>query len=257
MRCRLFLSAGVLVLSTLLAVRAEAAPRSSKPAAAKAPKGKGKTAVARREEPAEEPPAPRRLLVDRRGDVTKDPASSEQEKSGKSSPARRYNALPNVEVRARDLRLTDEAKGRLVRIAERYARATGQRLVVTGGTRSARRQAQLMIEKLEHGDDMVGLYEQKDAAREVEAAYQEVQRGARRRRHGALERAQQVIEAQMQRGVYVSQHLLSGAVDVRSRGMSEALREALKQAVSAEPGAALLDERDGAEPHFHLALSGP
>jgi hypothetical protein len=253
----MWLSAGVLLFSSLFSVRAEAAPKASKPAVTKPAKGKAKRARARHEEPVEEPPAPKRLLVDRRGDVEKDPATSEPEKSRRNAPARRYNALPNVEVRARDLRLTDEARERLVRIAERYAKTTGQRLVVTGGTRSARRQAQLMIEKLEHGDDMVGLYEQKEAAREVEAAYQEVQRGARRRRHGALERAQQVIEGQMQRGVYVSQHLLSGAVDVRSRGMSEALREALKQAVSAEPGAALLDERDGAEPHFHLALSGP
>jgi hypothetical protein len=63
-----------------------------------------------------------------------------------------------------------------------------------------------------------------------------------------------VIRAQVQRGEFVSRHLEFAAADVRSRDLSEAEVEALRAAVREEPGAQLVDERDGAAPHLHLNL---
>ena len=72
-----------------------------------------------------------------------------------------------------------------------------------------------MVAKLEHGDDIVDLYENHSAATEVVDAFEAVQKGAWRRKRGTMERGMEVIEAQAARGLFVSRHLLSGAVDVR------------------------------------------
>ena len=58
----------------------------------------------------------------------------------------------HMEVLARDLRLSATNAGRLKRIAAHYYKTTRKRLVVTGGTRTPARQAQLIYEKIAHGD---------------------------------------------------------------------------------------------------------
>jgi hypothetical protein len=159
----------------------------------------------------------------------------------------------HIDVVAKDLRLGKTARERLARIAERYAHATGKKLVVTGGTRTPARQAKLMIDKLRHGEDVVALYENKAAAKAIRDAY--LQGKEKKLSDKALVRAvRKVIEAQMARGVFISQHLQSGAADVRSRDMSPADVLAFKAAVKAEPGVLLVDERETAAPHFHLGL---
>lgn len=159
----------------------------------------------------------------------------------------------HIEVVAKDLRLSKAARERLARIAERYAKATGKKLVVTGGTRTPARQAKLMIDKLRHGEDIVALYENKVAARAIRDAYLEGK--DKKLSDKALVRTvRKVIEAQMARGVFISQHLQSGAADVRSRDMAPADVIAFKAAVKAEPGVLLVDERETAAPHFHLGL---
>ena len=77
-------------------------------------------------------------------------ADSEGSGGGKSAdePLRKIAGTMHMEVRARDLRLTPSNAQRLKRIAARYFKATHKRLVVTGGTRSPLRQAQLVYEKL-------------------------------------------------------------------------------------------------------------
>lgn len=159
----------------------------------------------------------------------------------------------NLDVVAKDLRLGKAARERLARIAERYARATGKKLVVTGGTRTPARQAKLMIDKLRHGEDIVALYENKAAAKAIRDAY--VDGHAKKLSDKALVRAvRKVIEAQIARGVFISQHLQAGAADVRSRDMGPAQEAAFRAAVKAEPGVLLVDERETAAPHFHLGL---
>jgi hypothetical protein len=172
-----------------------------------------------------------------------------------ASPAglRRVRSGRHVEVLARDLRLVDTSRERLERIAERYFRATRRRLVVTGGTRTPLRQAELMFEKLRHGEDLLALYENKQAATEIRDAYRDgLQRGAPRK--AQIRALREHIEAQIGRGIHVSRHLKSGAADVRSRDMTPAREQAFRAAVAEEAGVLLIDERASAEPHLHLSL---
>lgn len=173
--------------------------------------------------------------------------------SGKDEPLHKVKGTMHMEILARDLRLTEANNKRLERIASRYYKATKKRLVVTGGSRTPARQAQLMYDKLVHGDDIVSIYENKAAATEVRNAYRDA--SAKRLKRKATVRAiREVIEAQMARNVFVSKHLKANAVDVRSWDMKGRLEQALKDAVKAEAGVTMMDERDGAEPHFHLNL---
>lgn len=159
----------------------------------------------------------------------------------------------HFEVVAHDLRLSDARAARLEHIAARYFEATHRKITITGGTRSASTQAKLMIEKLEHGDDLRALYPDHAALGEIVAAYKE--KKTHKASKTAIERAvREAIEAQMKKGVMISRHLKSGAADVRSFGMSPTQVAAFKAAVAKEPGVILLDERTQAEPHFHLSL---
>jgi hypothetical protein len=159
---------------------------------------------------------------------------------------------PDIDVQTANLRLSDAARGRLERIAARYRKVTKRRLVITGGFRTPTRQAELMFDKLEHGDNLFALYE-KASATEIQSAYRDgVKRHFTRPRHIAAIRA--VLLAQIKRGIYISRHLQAGAADVRSINMTPARVQAFRAAVAAEPGVILLDERDAAESHFHLSL---
>lgn len=187
-------------------------------------------------------------------------AGAQENEAGAPPPApassdvlRKIAGTMHMEVLARDLRLNDANADRLKRIASRYYAATRKRLIVTGGTRTPIRQARLMYNKLKHGDDILALYENKQAATEVRDAYRDAV-AAKLGRKRIIQALKDVIDAQVARGVYVSKHLQSGAVDVRSRDMSDDLVQALKQAVKQEPGVKLMDERNGPEPHFHLSM---
>ena len=179
-----------------------------------------------------------------------------ESKASKASAAggstRLVRTGPDLDVQTGNLRLTDAARGRLERIAARFHKVTKRRLVITGGSRTPTRQAELMHEKLEHGDNLLALYE-KGLANEISTAYREG-----RKRHFAkakqIAAIRDVILAQIKRGLYVSRHLQAGAADVRSINMTPARVQAFRAAVAAELGVTLLDERDAAEQHFHLSL---
>jgi hypothetical protein len=173
--------------------------------------------------------------------------------AGEVDPVRPVAATTHMEVLARDLRLTDANAERLKRIAARYHKATRKRLVVTGGTRPPERQAQLMYDKLRRGEDVVALYENKPAALEVRNAYRAAVAGELPRKR-VIRALKEVIEAQAARGGHVSKHLRSGAVDVRSWDMTGPQEQAFRDAVKAELGVTLMDERKSLEPHFHLNM---
>jgi hypothetical protein len=177
---------------------------------------------------------------------------AESKVSASGQAARLVRTGPDLDVQTGNLRLTDAARGRLERIAARFHKVTKRRLVITGGSRTPTRQAELMHEKLEHGDDLLVLYE-KASAVEVRAAYREgVKRHFTKARQ--ITAIRDVILGQIKRGIYISRHLQAGAADVRSINMTPARVQAFRAAVAAEPGVVLLDERDAAEQHFHLSL---
>jgi TusA-related sulfurtransferase len=168
-------------------------------------------------------------------------------------PVKKIHSGPHLEVVARDLRLDDTSRERLERIAQRYFEATRRRLVVTGGTRTPERQAELMLEKLAHGEDIVALYENKAAATEIRNLYRDAS-GVRQPKKQLIHAMRDAITAQMDKGIYVSRHLKAGAADVRSRDLKAPQEAAFRHAVADEPGVILIDERGSAEPHLHLGL---
>jgi hypothetical protein len=177
---------------------------------------------------------------------------SESKTAASGQATRLVRTGDDLDVQTGNLRLTEAARGRLERIAARFHKVTKRRLVITGGSRTPTRQAELMHEKLDHGDNLLALYE-KGLATEIQAAYRE---GVKRHftKPKQIVAIREVIVAQIKRGLYVSRHLQAGAADVRSINMTPARVQAFRAAVAAEPGVTLLDERDAAEQHFHLSL---
>lgn len=156
-------------------------------------------------------------------------------------------------VVARSLRLKESSAERLRAVAKLYREATKHKLVVTGGDRTAERQAELMYKKLKSGEDLIKLYARTDLAAAIVDEYKDA-RAAGATRKGTIHRMKKLIESQMDEGQYISRHLNFTAADVRSRGLSADRVKALREAVKAVEGVSLVDERDGAAPCFHLGL---
>lgn len=177
---------------------------------------------------------------------------SEEAEPKKPEPIVTLKASKALSIEARSLRLVQPAAERLLRIAERYHQRTGQALVVTGGDRTPKRQARVMLDKLESGEDLVKLYARKDLVREILAARE---RAARDRlgRDATLRRMAEVITRQVEAGQFISHHLAFRAADVRSRGLTPAQEAALRAAARAE-GITVVDERESVAPCFHLGL---
>ena len=239
----------VSVVAGDVAARPEKREGRDAPGAVKAKPGAGKTEPGATKEGDEEAkPAPTSRVLARGGAATEAESADDTK-----DPLRKLDRPRHIEIRARDMRLRESSIGRLERVAARYHAATRARLVVTGGYRSPRRQAELMASKLADGEDIAALYAEKGAAAEIRDAYLA---GALRKQPRAqlVEIVLGVIDAQIARGVFVSLHLQGRAADVRSRGMTAAQIDALKSAIEAEPGTVMVDERDGESPHFHLKL---
>jgi hypothetical protein len=145
------------------------------------------------------------------------------------------------------VRLGDDMRPVIGRIADDFHRRTGRGIVITSGTRSSREQADAMFDKLRLGQRLTSLYLDFDAASEIQSAYRSHQRRGRGPSVTAMAR---VIDAQMRRGCFISRHLHASAADVRSRDMSRRQRRAFEQAVAGVPQVSLLAE--GTPPHFHL-----
>ncbi len=259
--------ASALVFSGTFAASAEtkgeatkdAAPSTAATPAIAAPPVVVATAIATAPAPVTAPPAPAaspdaaapsKKQTAAKATATDTPAAKS---TATAATLQRIRGGTHIEVHARDLRLADTAKDRLFRIAERFFKATGRKLIITGGSRTPQRQAELMIAKIKKGEDIAKLYENRAAAIEIRNLYQ--QGKAKKLSSKALvDSLKQCIETQMAAGNYVSKHLKAGAADVRSRDMKPAEEKALRAAVAAEPGVSLVDERQSAEPHFHLGL---
>jgi hypothetical protein len=156
----------------------------------------------------------------------------------------RYTVLP-------DVTLSDPVAARVAAIDAEYARRTGKHLTVTSGTRDAARQAKAMYKMMRLGGDIVRLYRNKDAAREIKDAH-DAARSAGKPEGGVVGAMHAVIQGQIERGVYISAHLRAGAVDIRNRDMSAAEKKAFLAATAEAGGVRLLEETT--PPHYHLQV---
>ena len=129
-------------------------------------------------------------------------------------------------------------------IADRYCQArivSGRRpapLVLTSSARSAGDEARELQARLRAGDRL-SYYENQQAIAEIRRAFA---RG--------LPLAP-VLEAQTNRGCYVSKHLFGQAVDVGVAAMSRGDRAAFRIAAR-EAGALVIEDEGGRHDHFHL-----
>ncbi len=162
--------------------------------------------------------------------------------------ARPFKVLPGV-------RLSSEVEQRISRLARRFAKKTGRPLVITSGTRSPGEQAAAMYAKLSRGRNLLRLYRRTSLARAVIKIY----RKGRRKRWGwrATQAAMaRVLRAQVARGEHLSQHLRSGAVDVRSRTLSRKEKRIFRRLVRKERDVDFIKE-ERVPPHFHLEVYTP
>ncbi len=148
------------------------------------------------------------------------------------------------------VRVEGPTASRLRRIAERYFRTTGRRLTVTSGTRTPLEQAEAMSAKVRFGGSL-GIYKNRDVVRALRNAAKQARR-AGLGRSGAVKAMAEIIEAELRRGNPISRHLVRGAVDLRTIGLSTSDRHALRAAIAAEPGVSFLVERR--PPHLHLSF---
>lgn len=159
----------------------------------------------------------------------------------------------HLRIRARSVKLRKSAYDRIREIAKRYHEATKRKLVVTGGDRTPRRQAELMYRKLSKGENLLRLYTRVRLVMPLMKAYEQGKKEKRGRRR-ILREMTKIISQQVEKGQFVSRHLANTAADVRSRGLKEEQVKALEAAVRGVAGARLVDERESEAPHFHLSL---
>ncbi|MEZ5305704.1 MAG: peptidoglycan-binding protein [Pyrinomonadaceae bacterium] len=139
-----------------------------------------------------------------------------------------YDANSNVVI-------TRTLASRLDNIASEYTRLTGTRLFVTSGYRTPERQASAMANLINtRGRTYVrNLYANKTAVGEIISAFD----------RGGIAEMTRTIEAQTTRGVHISDHLRSGAFDIRLGVDETVLRRIVQNA-----GGQYLREPD----HIHV-----
>lgn len=200
--------------------------KASAPSTRKPESGKRKT-----DRPAKLAPTPQILKP-------KGPSPSKDPKIGHLFPDRLSRNSP----------LIPRSKSLAERVAEAYENLTGKQIVIRSGKRDALQQATAMFKNARAFGlrSVITTYRNKRAVREIMAPYQ----ANRRRPRKAQREMARVIESQMARGIYISNHLRGRAVDVRSRGRGAARLSILRQ-VARSLGGYVLVERS----HYHVTLT--
>lgn len=147
-----------------------------------------------------------------------------------------YTVLPNI-------LMTESLQKKVEKVAAIYFEKKKTKLVVTSGYRPSERQAPAIYDKIiiESEADVRKLYNNKLAIDEILAAY----RTNKSNRQKAVDAMMETINKQVRRGVYISSHLRSNAVDIRKTADFDALSSAVIKI-----GGRVVGERD----HYHLEL---
>lgn len=140
--------------------------------------------------------------------------------------------------------MTADLQEKVANLANHYFAITGNGLIITSGYRPPDRQSKAMYDKLvTEGETSVrNLYKNKTLIDEILNTY--------RKNKGnppvAIAEIQKTIEGQMKRGRFISNHLLSNAIDVRKRTTNLA---SLRTAVSQVGGRVVVEGN-----HYHIEL---
>jgi hypothetical protein len=150
-----------------------------------------------------------------------------------------------------DILITPASEEVVNRIGNAFHKKTGLGVTVTSGTRTPRRQADAMLTKAQVGGNLRAEYRNKEAVDEIIAARKSAQGKPRAEVVNAMAAA---IEKQMARGVYISNHLKSGAVDLKTNNLSAKNKAKLIETARSVPGVTrVLDESK--PPHLHLDVN--
>jgi hypothetical protein len=160
-------------------------------------------------------------------------------------PGAHFVVLPGVT-------LSSPVAARLTQLDDEFSRRTkGHHLTVVSGTRDPARQARAMYQVLRHGGNLRTLYEDRDAALEIQQAHDRAE-AAGKPPSEVIAAMQAVLQGQVDHGVYISAHLRAGAVDIRNTSMSASERRAFRSLAQDAAGVRLLEEQH--PPHFHLQI---
>jgi len=143
--------------------------------------------------------------------------------------------------------LDAEIEKKVKKIADKYFNLTKKDIVITSGTRSSSSQASAMYGKTSGGDKLV-VYKDQTSAKEILNAYDAGVK-AKKSKAEIIADIKDEIDEQIKNGNYISKHLKKGAVDVRSRNMSESDKTNFKKAAAGVASTVILETTP---PHFHL-----
>lgn len=143
-----------------------------------------------------------------------------------------------------DVLMTKDLEKKVAKLADTYFSLTGKNLVVTSGYRPPFRQAPAIYNNiiLKGTTAVRNTYKNKKLIDEILAAFQANKANA----DNAKAAMQKVIENQVKRGEFISNHLLSNAIDLRT---STTIKAKLQQTLS-QVGGRLVDEGN----HYHVEL---
>ncbi len=153
----------------------------------------------------------------------------------------------NLKLKSTEINLSPKTKEKMGKIADEYNRLTGKKVTITDTNRTPKDQAERVYDKIKKGE--AGIYTQKNLLGEVKTAYKA---GVAKREtpKQITDRMAKVIQDQVNKGQYISRHLIGEGVDVRSRDMSTKEKESFKEVVKNIGGASVLKEDD----HFHIQI---
>jgi peptidoglycan hydrolase-like protein with peptidoglycan-binding domain len=145
---------------------------------------------------------------------------------------------------ASSILMTASLQEKVANLANHYFAITGNGLIVTSGYRPPDRQSKAMYDKIvTEGETSVrNLYKNKTLIDELLNVY----RANKGNPTVAVAEIQKAIEGQMKRGKFISNHLLSNAIDVRKRTTNLA---SLRTAVSQVGGRVVVEGN-----HYHIEL---
>lgn len=143
--------------------------------------------------------------------------------------------------------MTSDIEVKVEKIADKYHKLSKKTIVVTSGTRSSDSQASAMYGKLSGGDRLKVYIDQKT----VKLVLNSYDEGVKNKKTKAeiIADIRDDLDEQIKKGIYISKHLKSGAVDVRSRDMTDSDKTNFKKAAAGIATTVILETTP---PHFHL-----
>jgi len=144
--------------------------------------------------------------------------------------------------------LNAHSTAKVKKIADDFHAQTQKSIVVTSGTRTASSQAEAMYIKFLQGGSYT-IYKNSSAAKEVYDIYNNAEKGTAKSK--IVADMEEKITEQIGNQNYISKHLKSGAVDIRSRDMTDEEKNTFKKVAKPYASVIILEIKP---PHFHLSL---